>query len=158
MLCKFKKCARCGGDLVLDEADWRCVQCAQYYYVRLDSPGREGDVAGEPTGAGSPDLMLEYPTLSTAPQPERRAGPLGRRSSIRKPRSMRNINSVIEANSAGEAKWHALNSEVIRYLDQGLSVLEIARLASRGQRQIRIVRERLAELRAAGWVPRESKD
>ena len=32
MLCLIKSCLRCGGDLVMDEEDWRCVQCAHYYY------------------------------------------------------------------------------------------------------------------------------
>ena len=161
MLCRFKKCGRCGGDLVLDEADWRCVQCAHYYYARPGSTGHERESgrpeAGAVSGQGAADLR-EYHTLSPVSGAERPAGPRGRRSSGGRPRSLRNINSLIEANSVGEAKWYAHNDEVIRYLDQGLSVREIAQLADRGQRQIRIVRERLAELRATGSVPQESEN
>ena len=29
---KLKACARCGGDLHLDDTDWQCLQCGRYYY------------------------------------------------------------------------------------------------------------------------------
>ena len=32
---RFKSCAKCGGDLVLDQGDWLCMQCGTYYYVGL---------------------------------------------------------------------------------------------------------------------------
>ena len=32
MLCKFKGCAKCKGDLVRDGDEWRCWQCGTYYY------------------------------------------------------------------------------------------------------------------------------
>ena len=31
----LKSCAKCGGDLVLDEGDWLCVQCGTYFYTDL---------------------------------------------------------------------------------------------------------------------------
>jgi hypothetical protein len=31
----LKACLKCGGDLVLDEGDWRCLQCGTYYYIGL---------------------------------------------------------------------------------------------------------------------------
>ena len=31
----LKCCAKCGGDLALDEGDWLCVQCGTYFYVDL---------------------------------------------------------------------------------------------------------------------------
>ena len=32
---RLKACVKCGGDLVLDEGDWLCLQCATYYYTGL---------------------------------------------------------------------------------------------------------------------------
>ena len=31
----LKQCTACGGDLVRDELDWRCLQCSRYYYGSL---------------------------------------------------------------------------------------------------------------------------
>ena len=59
----------------------------------------------------------------------------------------RNINAVIQAKRRSRERWWADNRQIITYLDQGHSVREIAALTLRGQRQIRTVRERLADLR-----------
>ena len=32
---RLKGCAKCGGDLVLDDLDWLCLQCGTYYYTGL---------------------------------------------------------------------------------------------------------------------------
>ena len=32
---RFKACVKCGGDLVLDQPDWLCLQCGTYYYTGL---------------------------------------------------------------------------------------------------------------------------
>lgn len=32
---RFKACVKCGGDLVLDQSDWLCLQCGTYYYTGL---------------------------------------------------------------------------------------------------------------------------
>lgn len=32
---RLKACAKCGGDLALDQGDWICLQCGTYYYVGL---------------------------------------------------------------------------------------------------------------------------
>lgn len=32
---RLKACVKCGGDLVLDEGDWLCLQCGTYYYTGL---------------------------------------------------------------------------------------------------------------------------
>ena len=32
---RLKGCAKCGGDLILDELDWLCLQCGTYYYTDL---------------------------------------------------------------------------------------------------------------------------
>ena len=67
-------------------------------------------------------------------------------------RARRNINSMIRANDRSEKRWWANNRDIIACLDAGQPVAEIARLLGRGKRQIRVVRERLADIRqqAAG--------
>lgn len=35
MVLRFKGCGKCTGDLVLEDADWRCLQCGRYYYTGL---------------------------------------------------------------------------------------------------------------------------
>ena len=32
---RLKCCVKCGGDLVLDDGDWLCLQCGTYYYTHL---------------------------------------------------------------------------------------------------------------------------
>lgn len=32
---RLKCCVKCGGDLVLDQGDWLCLQCGTYYYSGL---------------------------------------------------------------------------------------------------------------------------
>ena len=56
---------------------------------------------------------------------------------------------MIRAKQVSDERWWARNREIIGYLDQGLSVREVAKRANRGERQIRVVRERLYDLRAA---------
>ena len=34
MAWKFKSCKKCRGDLILEDAEWRCVQCGRYYFLR----------------------------------------------------------------------------------------------------------------------------
>ncbi len=138
MLCKLKACRKCCGDLVLDNDEWRCWQCGQYYYpiqALLEMPEEPPD----------PELL---PADGEVPA----VGELNERRPRRQRahRSPRNINSRIMAKDRSDHRWCLRNREVIRHLDQGLSVREISRLVARGERQIRIVRELLIELRAAG--------
>ena len=35
MLLQLGCCRKCNGDLVMDEDDWRCLQCGRYYYSEL---------------------------------------------------------------------------------------------------------------------------
>jgi len=32
---RLKACAKCQGDLVLDDGDWLCLQCGTYWYTGL---------------------------------------------------------------------------------------------------------------------------
>ena len=128
MLCLLKNCRKCSGDLILDGDEWRCWQCGQYYYPMSESPD-----------------MLEEP-----PNPEMVAaggeGVLGEtRTRVR--RSPRNLNSRIIARDRSDNRWWDRNRDVVKYLDQSLSVREISGLASHGERQVRIIRERLHDLR-----------
>ena len=136
-----------------DDGDWRCVQCSQYYYGQAPRFLGESCLPGFrlPTCPGEdlPELLLEVRAEPVCRDDgtHQRGRKLGYRA-----RSMRSINSVIEAKATGESRWWERNQAVIGYLDDGLSVREIARLTDRGQRQIRIVRERLTEIRDATLV------
>ena len=150
MQCKFKACAKCGGDLRADEGDWRCLQCSRYYYSHDAGFLGESHIPGfrlptRPT-EDLPELLLEVSAERSDPPPGGRRR--GRRPGYRA-RSMRSINSVIEAKATGESRWWDRNRAVIEYLDQGLPVREIARLTDRGQRQIRTVKEHLVDIRDA---------
>ena len=127
VLWRLKSCCRCRGDLVLEEGLWRCFQCGLYYYTDLFQPGGR---------LPNPD------SLSSNGQ-----GRKGKRKPVGG-MAGRNINSVVRAQSAGEKKWWERNRQVITYLDEGRTVREIAALTARGRRQVRIVREKLADCRA----------
>jgi hypothetical protein len=32
---KFKSCGKCGGDLIMESDEWRCVHCGRYYYPNV---------------------------------------------------------------------------------------------------------------------------
>jgi hypothetical protein len=89
--------------------------------------------------------MLEEP-----PNPEMVAaageGAFGE-TKTRVSRSPRNLNSRIIARDRSDNRWWDRNRDVVKYLDQGLSVREISSLVSHGERQVRIIRERLHDLR-----------
>ena len=145
LFCYLKSCTRCGGDLIYDEGDWRCWQCGHYYY-RAESASRE-----LPNGEMDPPAFEGAPDSVT---PEER--PARRQRTSYGTRATRNINSVIRAKKLSDERWWARNRQVIEYLDRGLSIREISGLTGLGERQIRVVRERLADLRAeadAKWPP-----
>lgn len=50
LLFRLKSCAKCGGDLALDEGDWLCLQCGTYYYVNLYSGNKVGHLGRRPQG------------------------------------------------------------------------------------------------------------
>ena len=131
MLCKLKACRKCYGDLVLDGDEWRCWQCGLYYYPKppvTESPPAIDHINGAV-------LTLGRTTN----------GRLHRRS-----RAARDINAVIAAKDRSEDRWWNRNKDVIRYLDEGRTVRDISLLIGRGQRQIRVIRERLNDIRACG--------
>ena len=132
VLCLLKTCPKCSGDLVLDGDELRCWQCGQYYYPK---PGLL-DMPEEPP---APDLIPSDGDTAKVS----RGRPLMRRAP-------RNINSRIMSRDRSDLRWRVRNREIIRHLDQGLSVREVSVLVGRGERQIRIIRERLQDLRDSG--------
>jgi hypothetical protein len=64
-------------------------------------------------------------------------------------RSARHLNPVLADTKSNEERWWNKNQQVINHLDQGLKVREIAEIVGRGPRQIRVIRERLRDLRSA---------
>ncbi len=131
MRCQLKSCHKCGGDLVLDGDEWRCWQCGQYYYpkpARVELPPRPSERE-----------RLTGKFAATASSGRRQ--PRGR--------SPRHVNSLIMAKVRSDDRWWQKNREVVRYLDEGRTVKEISGLVDLGERQIRVVRERLNDLRAS---------
>ena len=138
MLCRLKDCGKCGGDLFLDFDEWRCFQCGRIYYPQRPSielllePMEDQHLLAADVSRGEDDLDCN-----------------GRRAR----RSPRSINAVLSAKSRSEEKWWARNKQVIHHLDMGNSVGQIAEMVGRGARQVRLIRERLYELRATALEP-----
>ena len=129
MLCQLKACRKCSGDLVLDGEEWRCWQCGRYYYP--NSP------------------VIDVPEYSQeAERPPSTVSPMAAVRGRERKRAARDINSVIAAKDRSESRWRNRNQDVIRYLNEGRTVREISAIIGRGQRQIRVIRERLSDLRA----------
>ena len=128
MLCLLKNCRKCKGDLVLDGEEWRCWQCGQYYYPITESLDQREEPPIPSLAAAIGEIM-----------------PSQRKTRVR--RSPRNLNSRIVARDRSDSRWWERNRDVVKYLDQGLSVREISNLVSHGERQVRIIRERLHDLR-----------
>lgn len=144
MRCLLKSCRKCRGDLVLDGDEWRCWQCGRYYYPKpalLEAPQDAAvpDILSQDKSRQGPGTV---DTTTVEPSPWTRA--------VRAPR---NINSRILARNLSDRRWWLKNGEIIRYLDQGLSVRKISLLIDRGERQVRVVRERLNDLRVVRESP-----
>ena len=125
MLYIFKGCGKCCGDLIQDGDEWRCFQCGRVYYPQ-NSPM---------------ELQLgaaDFERLDTAGE-----------SPPKVRRSARHLNPMIKATRFNEETWWTKNKTVIYHLDQGKKVREIAEIVGQGPRQIRVVKERLRDLRTA---------
>ena len=129
MRCRLKSCPKCQGDLLLDGDEWRCWQCGQYYYPHPPCTAPPEIEASDLPGLG---------VGGSIDAPKRRR------------RSERGVNSLISATDRNENRWWNHNREVVRYLDEGRTVREIASLVGRSPRQIRVVRERLNDMRDCG--------
>ncbi len=129
MQCRLKECQKCQGDLVLDGEEWRCWQCGHYYYPN------------------EPELIIDTPQQMAMAEEGELAGVKPRRR--RRSRwAVRDINNLIVAKDRSEKKWWDRNRDLIQLLDNGKTVKEIAQVVGRSERQIRVIREQLNDLRA----------
>ena len=87
-MCMLKDCGRCGGDLIMDDGDWRCLQCGQYYYGEIGQPAP----SLEPVVKVPAVLVLE----AECGEPTKREGYPARLT--------RGINSFIHSKIFAEAK------------------------------------------------------
>ena len=92
-------------------------------------------------------MQLEGPDTIAMADP---ADPLGDKPRRRRRSrwAVRDINNLIVAKNRSEKKWWDRNSDLISLLDNGKTVKEIAATAGRSERQIRVIREQLNDLRA----------
>ena len=129
MLFWFRQCGKCGGDLMSDSDEWTCFQCGRTYYPQPAS----AELLSKPNSEDQPASNALLPSD-------------GQRRRRRKPRR---INAVIAAKERSDERWRGKNEEVIFHLEQGKCVRDISEILGRNARQIRGVRERLTEQRAA---------
>ena len=127
MLYIFKGCVKCCGDLAQDGDEWRCFQCGRVFYPK------------RPPIEPQFDRVAVEDTMPAASGRERTV--------IR--RSARHLNPLMGTTSSNEELWWAKNKTVIYHLDQGKKVREVAEIVGQGPRQIRVVRERLRDLRTS---------
>ena len=113
---------------MLDGEEWCCWQCGQYCYPIIESLDQREEPPNPSLAAAIGEIM-----------------PSPRKTRVR--RSPRNLNSRIVARDRSDSRWWERNRDVVKYLDQGLSVREISILVSHGERQVRIIRDRLHDLR-----------
>lgn len=130
MIYLFKGCGKCCGDLVQDGDEWRCFQCGCVYYPQTLTMERQPAAAD----------FERSDTVDVTGVDRKR--PVVRRTA-------RHLNPVLAATRFNEEQWWAKNETVIYHLDQGKNVQEISEIVGQGPRQIRVVRERLRDLRTA---------
>ncbi|MBT99476.1 MAG: hypothetical protein CL902_12765 [Dehalococcoidia bacterium] len=134
MLYMLKGCGKCGGDLGISFDEWSCIQCGACYYPK----NAVMDLRLEPVDVQQPVAV------GGASDGEDRGG---KRPKIRQ--SARHLTQVPAETRFNEEQWWNKNQQVIKHLDQGMKMREIAEIVGRGPRQIRVVRERLRDLRSA---------
>ena len=116
---------------MLDGEEWRCWQCGHYYYPKSDLPELLLDDLAP--------MQLSVGADASSEKPRRR-----RRSRW----AVRDINTLIVAKDRSEKKWWNRNEYLIKLLDGGQTVKAIAQTSGRSERQIRVIREQLNDLRA----------
>ena len=60
---RFGECAKCRGDLALDDGDWMCLQCGTYFYTGLYELGG-GEYKGDGETTGVEVLATQVPSYS----------------------------------------------------------------------------------------------
>ena len=48
MLMRLGNCIKCTGDLLLEDDEWRCLQCGCYYYPERSSETEKEEGVGSP--------------------------------------------------------------------------------------------------------------
>jgi hypothetical protein len=98
-----------------------------------------------------PELPLDTPAPQASGDPDDLPGaPRRRRHCSRW--AVRDINNMLVAKDRSEHRWWVRNDQIIKYLDEGKPVREISTLVGRSERQIRVVREQLNDMRAANEI------
>ena len=121
----IKGCGKYCGDLVQDCDEWSCFQCAHDYYPKGSIVDLQLDAAdAEQTGVADGERPVAH-------------------------RSARLLNPMPGTTRFNEERWWDKSKTVIYHLDQGKKVRGISEIVGQGPRQIRVVRERLHDLRTA---------
>jgi hypothetical protein len=69
---RLKACAKCKGDLVLDDGDWLCLQCGRYYYTGLYRNQPQAPHSSEEISRPKAQYLSEWPPENRpAPQTEK---------------------------------------------------------------------------------------
>ena len=129
MAWRLKGCGACGGDLTQEDDAWRCWQCGRYRYTDIHRPQHRWE-----------ELRKQH---------RKQASAVFRVTRAHAGLAGANINGILRLRELRERRWWNRNRQVIDYLDEGRTVREISTLTHRGARQIRVVRERLTDIRAA---------
>jgi hypothetical protein len=140
MFYRLKGCGRCGGDLLQDNDEWRCLQCGHVYYPECAQLELEWAVVAQ-AGFTSSQKDDQKDDREDDREDDRQ------RPKIR--RSARHLTPDTSVTRFNEEQWWDRNQPIIGHLDQGMKVREIAEIVGKGPRQIRVVRERLRDLRSA---------
>lgn len=126
----LKACGKCGGDLKLDENEWRCWQCGHAHYTAVEM-SRILEAAKSP-----PNPPKEDQPSKTKRRGGRAYGSVG------------DHNRQIERRNRAEKHFWEKNKEVIRLFDEGLTLKEVAAIDGRGERRLDVVRREVNARRA----------
>jgi hypothetical protein len=65
MLWRFKSCGKCGGDLIAEDDEWRCVHCGRYYYPNVSNVARLFDPETAHSRRGTPSCGVARGSTDT---------------------------------------------------------------------------------------------
>ena len=65
----LKSCAKCGGDLALDDGDWLCLQCGTYFYTGLYVDREDAPAFPSPADVAPDDGPWPVAAASFLPRP-----------------------------------------------------------------------------------------
>jgi hypothetical protein len=88
---RLKACAKCEGDLVLDDGDWLCLQCGRYYYTGLYRNQAQAPHSSEEIGRWPPENRPAPQTEKTRALAQSTSGPLKFGRAPTAPRSIHHL-------------------------------------------------------------------